>query len=228
MLEDLLALFFPESCFACDGALARGESFICTDCNVKLPYTDVHLHGGTELNPLQRRFWGKVPVRFAFSYLYFRPKGRVQKLLHKLKYKGGHDLGEHLGKRYGTILADHKYNQQFDVIVPVPLHKYKLSRRGYNQSDSFAKGLATALQLPWQATGLARIENTTTQTSKNRLDRWQNVEHVFKVLSPELVAGKRVLLVDDVMTTGATLEACTVALLAAGSTEVSVITIAAA
>ncbi len=228
MIEDLLALFFPESCYACDGALAKGEAYICTDCNIKLPYTEVHLHGGTELNPLQRRFWGKVPVRFAFSYLYFRPKGRVQKLLHKLKYKGGQDLGEHLGKRYGAILTDHKYNQQFDVVVPVPLHKYKLRRRGYNQSDSFAKGLATALQLPWQAKALERVENTSSQTRKNRLDRWQNVEHVFQVKMPEIVKGKHVLLVDDVMTTGATLEACAIALLEKGCSEVSVVTIAAA
>ncbi|WP_347159881.1 ComF family protein [Pontibacter chitinilyticus] len=228
MFHDLLSLLFPQSCYACDSALARGEQYICTNCNVKLPYTDFHVHGATELNPLQRRFWGKVPVKFAFSYLYFVPKGRVQRLLHKLKYKGAQELGEHLGQRYGSLLSDYKYNQQLDVVVPVPLHHSKQRRRGYNQSDLFAKGLADAMELPWSSTVLERLVATSTQTKKNRLDRWQNVEQVFRVARPELVQGKRILVVDDVMTTGATLEACAVELLRAGAAEVSVVTIAAA
>jgi ComF family protein len=228
MLEDLLALLFPETCYACDRGLARGEHYICTDCSIKLPYTDCHLHGATELNPLQRRFWGKVPVRFAFSYLHFRSKGRVQRLLHRLKYKGAQELGEHLGIRYGTLLSDHHYASQFDLILPVPLHRNKRRRRGYNQSDSFAKGLAEAMELEWSDGILVRVVDTGTQTRKNRLARWQNVEQVFQVKFPERVKGKRILLVDDVLTTGATLEACAMVLLAAGCAEVSVVTIAAA
>ncbi|WP_235941917.1 ComF family protein [Pontibacter fetidus] len=228
MFQDLLALFFPESCFACNKVLVRGEQFICTDCNIKLPYTDFHEHGATELNPLQRRFWGKVPVRFAFSYLYFRSKGRVQRLLHQLKYKGAKDLGEHLGQRYGSILQEYQYHDQFDLIVPVPLHKLKLRKRGYNQSEHFAVGLASAMSVPTKADVLKRTINTTTQTQKNRLSRWQNVEQVFEVTKPEQVKGKRILIVDDVLTTGATLEACAVTLLAAGASEVSIATIAAA
>lgn len=228
MFNDLLSLLFPESCYACDGAMARGEKYICTNCNVKLPYTDFHVHGATELNPLQRRFWGKVPVRFAFAYLYFVPKGRVQRLLHRLKYKGAQELGEHLGQRYGSLLSEHQYNRQFDLIVPVPLHKYKLRRRGYNQSDTFARGLSEAMQVPWSSNALARLLDTATQTKKNRLDRWQNVEQVFGVARPDQVKDKRILVVDDVMTTGATLEACAVVLLKAGAAEVSVVAIAAA
>ncbi|QCR25144.1 competence protein [Pontibacter sp. SGAir0037] len=208
--------------------MARGEQFICTDCSIQLPYTDVHIHGATELNVLQKRFWGKVPVRFALAYLYFRPKGRVQRLLHKLKYKGKEELGEHLGIRYGSLLSDHHYSSQFDLILPVPLHKLKLRKRGYNQSDSFARGLSEGLKLPWSPKVLIRTTNTSTQTRKTRFDRWQNVEQVFRVKQPEQVKEKRILLVDDVMTTGATLEACVVALLEAGAKEVSVATIAAA
>ncbi|CAM3397512.1 hypothetical protein POKO110462_00805 [Pontibacter korlensis] len=111
MFEDLLSLLFPESCYACDGALARGEKYICTNCSIKLPYTGFHVYGATKLHPLQR--WGKVPVRFAFSYLYFVPKGRVQRLLHRLKYKGAQEMGEHLGQRYGSLLSDHQYNSHF-------------------------------------------------------------------------------------------------------------------
>lgn len=228
MFEDLLSLLFPETCYACSGSLARGEKYICTNCSVKLPYTDFHVHGATELNPLQRRFWGKVPVRFAFSYLYFRPKGRVQRLLHQLKYKGAKELGEHLGQRYGSLLSDFQYNNQFDVIVPVPLHKYKLRRRGYNQAEWFAKGLSKSMRLPYHGKVILRTTHTGTQTRKSRLDRWHNVEQVFEVDRPEQVQGRHVLLVDDVLTTGATLEACARALLAAGATEVSIATIAAA
>lgn len=228
MIHDLLSLLFPEICHACDEPLARGEKFICTTCNVKLPYTDLHLHGATELNRLQQRFWGKVPVRYVFAYLHFRSKGRVQRLLHKLKYKGATELGEHLGKRYGTLLADHHYASQFDLIVPVPLHKLKLRRRGYNQSDAFSRGLSEAMQVAWSGELLRRNTDTDSQTKKSRLDRWHNVEHVFEVMAPEKVKDKRVLLVDDVLTTGATLEACAAVLLQSGCSEVSIVTIAAA
>ena len=149
-------------------------------------------------------------------------------MLHQLKYKGAKDLGEHLGNRYGSILQEHHYHEQFDLIVPVPLHKYKLRKRGYNQAEHFAIGLADAMEVPTKANVLIRTINTTTQTRKDRLNRWQNVEQVFDVTKPEQVAGKRILVVDDVLTTGATLEACAVALLAAGATEVSIATIAAA
>ena len=228
MFQDLLALLFPESCFACNGAMVKGERYICTDCNIKLPYTDFHEHGATERNPLQRRFWGKVPFRFAFAYVYFQSKGRVQRLLHQLKYKGAKDLGEHLGQRYGSLLKDFQYNEQFDLIVPVPLHKQKLRKRSYNQSDFFARGLAEAMDLPARTDVLIRTINTSTQTRKDRLNRWHNVEQVFEVSNPEEVKEKRILIVDDVLTTGATLEACAVAMLKAGAAEVSIVTIAAA
>lgn len=228
MLQDFLSLFFPEICHACDQPLARGERFICTECNVKLPYTDLHVHGATEQNMLQQRFWGKVPIRYAFAYLHFKPKGRVQRLLHKLKYKGVQELGEHLGKRYGALLADYHYADHFDLVLPVPLHRLKLRRRGYNQSDGFARGLAESMGLGWSSSVLVRTMDTDTQTKKSRLDRWQNVEKVFEVQSPDKVQGKRILLVDDVLTTGATLEACAQALLDSGCEEVSIVTIAAA
>lgn len=228
MFEDLLALLFPESCFACEGSMARGERYICTACNIKLPYTSSHVLGSADLNAFQRRFWGKLPIRFVFAYLHFVPKGRVQRLLHKLKYKGAQELGEHLGKRYGALLDEHQFTSHFDVVLPVPLYKSKLRRRGYNQSECFAKGLAVSMGLPLEAQGLVRLVDTSTQTRKNRLDRWQNVEQVFEIGKQGVVEGKRVLLVDDVMTTGATLEACAKALLEAGAIEVSVVAIAAA
>ncbi|MBD2717172.1 ComF family protein [Microvirga sp. STR05] len=225
ILSDFWGLIFPRTCLGCQEPLARGEEHLCTGCRAQLPYTDYHLLPEAE-NPLARRFWGKLPVRHALSYLRFLRRGRVQHLLHQLKYQNQRDVGLALGRWYGHDLA--RAGLTFDLIVPVPLHARKLAQRGYNQSDPFAEGLAEALHTPWHATALRRTSHTDSQTRKNRLQRWQNVAEVFEVADPEAVRGKHVLVVDDVLTTGATLEACAAVLLAAGATEASIATIACA
>jgi len=225
ILSDFVGLIFPRVCLACDDPLGRGEEHLCTSCRAQLPYTDYHLLPHDK-NPLARRFWGRVPVRHTLSYLRFLRRGRVQHLLHQLKYRGQRDVGLALGRWYGHDLVRHDF--QFDLVVPVPLHPRKLAKRGYNQSDPFAAGLAESLQIPWLATGLRRLEHTASQTRKNRLERWKNVAEVFEAADPAAVQGKHVLVVDDVLTTGATLEACAAALLAAGAAEVSIATIASA
>jgi ComF family protein len=227
LLSDFVSLLFPRVCLACDDPLARGEEHICTNCRAQLPYTDYHLLSPAE-NPLARRFWGKLPVKHTLSYLRFLRHGRVQHLLHQLKYQGQEDVGRILGRWYGQELMEAGLAAEFDLIVPVPLHPRKLAKRGYNQADSFAEGLATGLGLPWHASALRRNTHTTSQTRKNRLQRWQNVSSVFEVADEAAVQGQRVLVVDDVLTTGATLEACAAVLLAAGALEVSIATIATA
>jgi ComF family protein len=129
---------------------------------------------------------------------------------------------------FGSELKEHHYQEHYDLVIPVPLHRRKLQKRGYNQSDSFARGVAQALNIPWQPHALQRLTDSTTQTKKSRLERWQNVGQIFKVADVTLVQNQRLLVVDDVMTTGATLEACAVVLLEAGAQAVSVATIAAA
>ncbi|MGY2130749.1 ComF family protein [Hymenobacter sp. HD11105] len=226
-LADFVSLIFPQVCLACTESLARGEDHICTGCRAQLPYTDYHKLSPND-NPLARKFWGKLPVRHSLSYLRFLRRGRVQHLLHQLKYQGQQDVGRVLGRWYGAELSDFGLASEFDLIVPVPLHPRKLAKRGYNQSDSFAEGLSLSLNVPWNATALRRNEHTASQTRKNRTERWQNVAEVFEVAAPESVLGKRILVVDDVLTTGATLEACAAALLAAGCSQVSIATIACA
>ena len=227
LISDFVSLVFPRTCLACVEPLARGEDHICTGCRAQLPYTDYHKLPERE-NPLARRFWGKVPVRHALSYLRFLRHGRVQHLLHQLKYQGQREVGLVLGRWYGTELATHGLAADFDLVVPVPLHPRKLAKRGFNQSDTFAEGLALGLAVPWSATALRRTEHTASQTRKSRTERWLNVATVFEVAEPALLLGKRVLLADDVLTTGATLEACAAVLLAAGCAEVSIATIACA
>jgi len=225
--QDFISLLFPGYCYACQESLAKGENVICTNCRLKLPYTNVHLQEKAD-NLLLHRFFGKVPVKQAFAYLYFRRSGRVQHLLHALKYKGVQEIGELLGNWYGRQLREINFNAELDLILPVPLHRQKKQKRGYNQADSFARGLSSALEVPWHDQVLIREKNTSSQTNKSRPERWANVAEVFKVAQPELVVGKRILLVDDVLTTGATLEACALMVLQAGAKEVSISTIAAA
>ncbi|MCK6616767.1 MAG: ComF family protein [Cyclobacteriaceae bacterium] len=150
----------------------------------------------------------------------------VQELLHELKYNNRPEIGRMLGRVYGNELAQAGYDRQFDVIIPIPLHEWKIKRRGYNQSEEFAIGLAAALNVAVETTVVKRAVNTETQTRKSRLKRWENVSDVFTVTNPLAVAGKHVLLVDDVITTGATIEACGDVLLKAGCYPLSVVSIA--
>lgn len=226
-LSDFVALIFPRTCLACQQALARGETHICTACRTELPYTDYHRLATTD-NPLARRFWGRVPMEYVLSYLRFLRRGRVQHLLHQLKYQGQQEVGTALGQMYGQELATHGLGLDIDLILPVPLHRRKLAKRGYNQSDTFAEGLSLSLEVPWSAETLRRNSFTASQTRKSRAERWQNVAEVFEVAQPAAVLGKHVLIVDDVLTTGATLEACAIKVLDAGAAAVSVATIACA
>ena len=225
LVQDFVGLIFPHLCLACAEPLVRGETHICTSCRIELPYTNHHLLPPDQ-QPLARRFWGKLPIAHTLSYLKFLKHGRVQHLLHQLKYNGQRQVGIALGQMYGAELQAAGFATGFDLIVPVPLHPRKLAKRGYNQAAVFAEGLARSLNIPWSADGLRRVANTATQTKKNRLQRWTNVATVFEIGQPSEIEGRRILLVDDVLTTGATLEACGRVLLAAGASEVSIATIA--
>lgn len=224
ILQDFIYLFFPNYCRGCDGSLVKGEKIICTRCMLDLPKSNYHLERD---NPFYRKFSGRIPVKFVMTLFKFVKRGKVQHLLHALKYKNQPEIGIQLGRVYGADLLQENYKDQFDVIVPVPLHPSKRRKRGYNQSEEFGKGLSEILEIPCTEKFLKRTKATTTQTRKTKLSRWENVSEVFEVYEREELKGKRILLVDDVVTTGATLEACGDKLLQAGCGDVSIACIAA-
>ncbi|HVV55096.1 MAG TPA: phosphoribosyltransferase family protein [Mucilaginibacter sp.] len=222
-LADFIALLFPELCQACNQSLVAGENLICTDCRYNLPYTDFHLKAD---NIVAQQFWGKLPVEAAFALCYFNKGGKIQHLMHRFKYKGIKQIGYVLGNIAAEQLAKNPVFAGTDFIIPVPLHKSRLRKRGYNQSACFAEGLAQKLKAAVMEDNLVRTTATETQTHRSRFSRFENMQQVFTVKTPELLAGKHVLLVDDVITTGSTLEACGTELLKIEGLKLSIATIA--
>jgi ComF family protein len=225
ILLDFVALFYPRYCLACEGALVKGEDIVCTGCMRDMPTTDYHLD---QNNSFFRKLQGRITVKYVLALFRFTKESRVQNLLHALKYKNHPEVGVMLGKRYGSELLATGYKDHFDIIIPVPLHATRLRTRGYNQSMEFGRGLSEVLEIPCLDGLLIRTSKTGTQTRKTRLKRWQNVKEVFKVAKAEEIQGKRILIVDDVITTGATLEACISVLNDNHCGEISIACIAAA
>jgi len=215
-------LFYPVTCGACGEALVDQESQICTICQITLPVTNYHLES---INPLDNLLKLRLRVDFISSYLLYDKGLRTQNMLHAIKYQGQKMLATRLGELYGYDLKN-SFPQQPDSIIPVPLHKKKLRERGYNQSESWAQGLATSIGTEVDTTSLIRTKYTNTQTKKSRADRISNVESAFSITQTSNLKGKHILLVDDVITTGATLEACGLRLWNAGIASLSIATIA--
>jgi ComF family protein len=225
-LKIILDLFYPRICVSCKTTMQQAEQHLCLDCLLTLPKTNSHSLP-TEL--IDRKFWGKINVKNTYSYLRFNKKGKVQNILHALKYKNKPELAEYLGKLYGTELKTVNLQQDIDLILGIPLHKDKKIIRGYNQSDHFAKGLSEALNVPYDTEVIIRNTFTETQTKMaNRLGRYKNIEGVFSVLDEAKIKNRRIALVDDILTTGSTLEVAGELLLKHGCTELTIITIASA
>jgi ComF family protein len=224
IFSDLFNLFYPDICLACSQKLLKGETILCFRCESSLPQTG---HYTNPENNLVKRFWGRVPVQSAAAFLQFNKQGVVQHLLHQLKYRRRKDAGEYIGKMFGyKLLEQNSIIQKPDLIVPVPLHWKKLKSRGYNQTDPFAQGLAQALNVPWSANALQRHRENISQTKKSRFDRYSNVHGIFSVTNPQQLQNKHILLVDDVVTTGATSESCLQTILTVPGTTVSFAVIA--
>lgn len=225
LFNDFLSLVYPDTCSACQSALQNQEFVLCTSCRYTLPYTRCHNQAD---NPVSRLFYGRVLISNGAACYLFQKAGPVQELIHQFKYKGRKEVGLEIGRLYGLDLKDAPGFDQAEVIIPVPLHLQKFKKRGFNQSELFANGLGGSMQLPVNTSALVRKMSTGTQTRRSRFNRWKNVESIFHLQQPEVVRGKHILLVDDVVTTGATLEACAKVLLEAEGVVVSVAAIAVA
>ena len=222
ILEGFAGLFWPNVCACCFTGLKHGEDYICSHCMYELPLTNFHREHD---NPVAQVFWGRAAVEHATAGYYFRKGNKVQKLVHQVKYRGQKEMGTVLGREMGKSLRDSIFNE-VDLIAPVPLHPQKLRKRGYNQSEWIARGVAEMLDKPMDVQTVERRIFTATQTRKKRFDRWENVDSGFVLTAPDNFTGKHVLLIDDVLTTGATLEACIHAVLSAPGAKVSVATLA--
>ncbi|WP_420580475.1 ComF family protein [Reichenbachiella sp.] len=216
-LKDLLSLIYPNVCYNCDIALVEGEDKICLRCFRDFPLTNYH---ETDPNPLIQIAAGNEKVKGAFCYMKFNKEGVAQKLLHELKYKGNDTIGLLLGEWFAKYIEREISSLELDGIIAVPLHKAKRRKRGYNQSEVIAKGIQNVTGLKIFRDALIRTKNVSTQTKKGKVERWQNVDPLYQVVDNDSIIGKKVLLIDDVITTGATISMAAEALVGSGVDEI--------
>jgi ComF family protein len=201
----------------------RNESLICTECFVVIPRTNYHF---VEDNPVAQLFWGRCLIEKAAAFSYYNKGSRIRKLIHNLKYNGIREIGYVLGRLYGLSLKTSGFINDIDIIIPVPLHPMKERIRGFNQSETISMGIADVTRLPVDIKSLARTLVSATQTKRSRYERWTNVEGIFQVIDSKSIMGKHILLVDDVITTGSTIESCANELLRIEGVKVSVVALA--
>ena len=213
-------LFFPQVCYGCGSDVVSDKQFLCLRCLHQLPYTNFQFHTG---NPVEKIFWGRLQVQHAAAIFYLTKDSMLEKLLYQLKYRGRKEVGEHCGKLIGQAIQQSPF-AHVDALIPLPLFPKKERMRGYNQSAMLCNGIAEAISKPVWKNAIERITTTETQTHKNRIQRWQNMQGRFRVKDAANLLGKHVLLIDDVITTGATLEACGHELTQAGA-SLSILTL---
>nr|WP_315163432.1 ComF family protein [uncultured Flavobacterium sp.] len=223
MFESIINLFFPKVCSGCSSFLLSNENVICTVCRHEIPLTNHHLNPE---NDAFKKFYGRIPVLHTSALFYFHKKGIVQELIHNLKYKGHEEIGAILGEWYAEDLKTIKLLQSADEIIPVPLHRRKLKERGYNQVTTFGTALSSSLNIEYNDSLLIRNVYSKTQSKKNLLGRTEGIESTFDVSFTEKDHNKHFLLIDDVITTGSTLEACSRALLKIPGSKISIVCMA--
>jgi len=222
-VQDLFNLFYPKTCDCCSQNLLDQEQIICIGCSIDLPLVD---NNDFKSNALTQILEGRVVVENGASFLYYHPAGKVKQLIHQLKYQNNQEIGTFLGNWFGAILLERNPFKHVDYIIPVPLHQKKQKKRGYNQLTNFGKSISGILKIPYLSDVLIKTNTSNTQTGKKRLERFANLETKFRLVNTNFIQNKHLLLIDDVITTGATLEACSKELLKAGNVKISIATIA--
>jgi competence protein ComFC len=223
LVKDITNLFYPEECLICCKTLTEHEIRLCLACRLDLPLTNFSANEGNEM---EISFYGRVPIINATSLFYYNRKGNVQKLIHQLKYKNQQKIGFFLGEWLGEeMLGSERFNG-LDCIIPVPMHPKKLKKRGYNQVITFGQGLSKRMKIPLNEIALISISKTKTQTFKTRLERSTQIDEKFQLSNQAILEGKHILLIDDVITTGATLEACCIPLMQVKNIKITIATIA--
>jgi ComF family protein len=223
--DDFISLLFPRICYGCGNHLLRNENLICTDCYISIPRTNFHR---LRENPVAQLFWGRCMIEKAAAFSFYTRGSRIRKLIHNFKYKGIKEIGHELGRIYAISLKGSGFFEDIDLIVPVPLHPSRHRSRGFNQSELISSGISEVAGLPVDLKSFRRTSVSDTQTRRSRYERWMNVEGIFNVTCPEVFRGKHILLVDDVITTGSTIESCAAELLKIEGVKISVIALAAA
>ncbi len=223
MFKPLVNLFFPKVCYACLNILSDNEDTICVNCRHDLPVTNFHFDND---DSVAKALYGRAKIEHGTALFRFEKKGLVQQLIHGLKYKGYETIGYALGDWLGGELNELEHYRTVDVVIPVPLHKNKLKKRGYNQVAKFGQQIAKALEAHYENDVLIKVTNTTSQTTKSRFTRWNNTDELFTIKNINSIENKHVLLVDDLITTGATLEACITVLQKAKNVKISIATMA--
>lgn len=223
--NSLLQLVFPHICDGCGSDLLSEESQLCLRCLNAMPETNFEKHPG---NPVEKMFWGRLSLVHATAQFYFTKESLMQRLMHQLKYRGNKELGLQLGRLMGISIRESGRFNDIDALVPLPLFPSKEKRRGYNQATVLCNGMAEILCLPVLNNTIIRPRHTESQTKKGRIDRWKNIEGKFELVNNALIQNKHLLLVDDVVTTGATLESCGNVLLNAENVRLSIATLCSA
>lgn len=223
IVNDINTVLLPTVCFGCNAHLNRGEQHLCTVCRNHLPITDYTFN---EENPIDRIFYGRIRIKKASSFLFFTENSIVQRLIHHLKYRKQEQIGTFLGDWYGQILKENRFLDKIDLVIPVPLHKKKLKKRGYNQVAAFAKRLAHYLEAEYRDEILIKTANTKTQTAKGRIGRWHDNRALYTLSDSSQLKNRNILLVDDVITSGATMELCAKAMQEATGTTIYIASMA--
>ncbi|HEX4373235.1 MAG TPA: phosphoribosyltransferase family protein [Puia sp.] len=216
-------LFFPHVCAGCGSDVINHSQLLCLDCLHDLPFTNFESFPN---NPIEKIFWGRINVMSAASLLYFTKNSSLQNIIHQFKYKGKKEIGFYFGKMMGNALMNSKRFENIDAIIPLPLFISKEKRRGYNQATILCEGISDSMNVEVLKDAVIRSVETETQTKKNRIERWLNIDGKFELRNEKALLNKHVLLVDDIITTGATLEACAAVLNNVNGIEISIATLA--